>query len=75
MAQLAIKYDNITPYGGIFYAMNDFFHADSADDRWRAARCLVGFRAGKKGLLQMCDNCHTAVEQPTHSSRPTVTQQ
>ena len=24
MAKVAIKYDNIVPYGGIFYAMNEF---------------------------------------------------
>ena len=24
MAKIAIKYDNIVPYGGIFYAMNEF---------------------------------------------------
>ncbi len=25
MAKVAIKYDNIVPYGGIFYAMNEFW--------------------------------------------------
>ena len=27
MAKVAIKYDNIVPYGGIFYAMNEFKRA------------------------------------------------
>ncbi len=31
--------------------LRGIFYADSADDRWRAARCLVGCRAGKKVLL------------------------
>ena len=81
MAKVAIKYDNIIPYGGIFYAMNDFFHVDSADDRWRAARCLVGFRAARRGycrcvttVTQQWNSRRTAVDQLSHNNRPTVAQ-
>ena len=43
MAKVAIKYDNIVPYGGIFYAMNEFKRAglDKLVDGRLNLRCAI----------------------------------
>ena len=57
MAKVAIKYDNIVPYGGIFYVMNEFKRAglDKLVDGRLNLRCAnYGYRYSDIMLALFC---------------------